>query len=91
MFKTIIEVKNLKRLGCARSIKLSLLQIPGTKNILVELDKNIVTIIHSKPKILDAVRIQLKKIGYPPSSIENQLSDKARSIVSCMWGKMLLD
>ncbi len=81
-----IFVENIKCGGCMKTIKDTLLQMPGVDTVVVDKDQESV-IVTGADVNRDSINDKLGAIGYPEKG-NNSLLKKARSIVSCAIGKM---
>lgn len=86
--KTIVHIQNLKCGGCANTISKKLNTLDDVSDVLVETEDNSVTFEYSEPHTLDVVKKVLADIGYPEDGEANSLSSKAKSYVSCAFGKI---
>ena len=82
-----IYVQNLKCFGCANTITNKLTEMEGVSNINVIVEESLV-ILDCSETILEKVKETLKKTGYPEDGAPNSLGSKAKSYVSCAFGKM---
>ncbi len=85
---TTIHIQNLKCGGCANTIITKLSEIDSVTNVSVSVQESAVTINHSSPTALNALKQKLAAIGYPEVGDKNSVLDKAKSFVSCATGKM---
>lgn len=85
---TTIHIQNLKCGGCANTIITKLSEIDNVTNVSVSVQESAVTINHSNPTALNALKQKLAAIGYPEVGDKNSVLDKAKSFVSCATGKM---
>ena len=90
----VIKIDNLKCSGCGSTIKKTLKNIEGVKNVAIDLEKHEVAIIHTdaveRPLLTDA----LKKMGYPERGTTegfDAFAATAKSFVSCAIGRMSAD
>jgi len=86
----IIVVDNIKCGGCARSIRASLLKIPGVASVEVDIGGESV-LVASDRDVRGPVVAQLASMGYPEKgSLAGMpaMGAKARSFVSCAVGRM---
>ena len=88
MTATSFEIQNVKCTGCVGRISEKLSKIDGVSDVSFDeaLD-NIVFNVASDDQI-NQVKETLAKMGYPLSGMENTLTDKAKSYVSCMIGRI---
>ncbi len=86
--KTIVHIQNLKCGGCAHTIAKKLNTLDDVSEVNVEVDDNSVTFEYSDELTLDVVKKTLADIGYPEDGDVNNLTTKAKSYVSCAFGKM---
>lgn len=86
--KTIIHIQNLKCDGCINSITKKLNALDDVSEVVVELEDNSVTFDYSEEHTLDVVKKTLADIGYPEDGEANNLTAKAKSYVSCAFGKI---
>ena len=86
--KTIVHIQNLKCGGCANTITKKLNALDDVSEVTVEVENNSVTFEYSDEHTLDVVKETLAEIGYPEDGERNGLTTKAKSYVSCAFGKM---
>lgn len=86
--KTAIIVQNLKCGGCAKTITSKVSEVPNISDVEVDL-------VHSKVSFscsseVDGLKVKdiLRSLGYPSVDEENGITAKAKSMVSCMSGKI---
>lgn len=85
MRKTI-EIQNLKCGGCANTVITKLNTLDAINNVEVETSK--VSFDYTSSNDLAFVEKKLSQLGYPPLGLDNPLTTKAKSFVSCAVGKM---
>ncbi|MEW6764838.1 MAG: heavy metal-associated domain-containing protein [Pseudomonadota bacterium] len=86
----VICVDNIKCGGCAASIRLGLMKIPGVLTVEVDIDGESVLIAASRNVRAQAI-LALHGMGYPEKgSVEGlqALGAKAKSFVSCAVGRL---
>lgn len=82
-----IIVANVKCNGCASTIKKELLKINGVKDVLVDVDKDSITLTYDN--IDRSIVIgKLHNLGYPEATEKNGLLLQLKSYSSCVIGKM---
>ncbi len=86
--KTIVHIQNLKCGGCVSTITKKLNALYDVSEVSVEVEDNSVTFEYSEAHTLDVVKKTLADIGYPEDGDVNSLTAKAKSYVSCAFGKM---
>lgn len=86
--KTIVHIQNLKCGGCVSTITKKLNALDDVSEVTVEVEDNSVTFEYSDEHTLDVVKETLAEIGYPEDGERNSLTTKAKSYVSCAFGKM---
>ena len=86
--KTIVHIQNLKCGGCANTITKKLNALDDVSEVSVEVEDNSVTFEYLDEHTLDVVKETLAEIGYPEDGERNSLTTKAKSYVSCAFGKM---
>ena len=74
--------------GCANTISKKLNALDDVSDVLVEIEDNSVTFEYSEAHTLDIVKKTLADIGYPEDGEANSLTSKAKSYVSCAFGKI---
>ena len=87
IMKTDIQIENLKCGGCAATIKKGILALEGIKEVDVDVEKSIVSIL-SENISLEEVKLKLSKLGYPELGDKNTVLHKAKSFVSCAVGRI---
>ncbi|OGS75392.1 MAG: heavy metal transporter [Flavobacteria bacterium RIFCSPLOWO2_12_FULL_31_7] len=86
--KTIVHIQNLKCGGCVSTITKKLNALDDVSEVTVEVEDNSVTFEYLDEHTLDVVKETLAEIGYPEDGERNSLTTKAKSYVSCAFGKM---
>ena len=86
--KTIVHIQNLKCGGCATTITKKLNALDDVSDVVVGVEDNSVTFEYSEEHTLDVVKKTLSEIGYPEDGDVNNLTTKAKSYVSCAFGKI---
>ncbi|WP_396181773.1 heavy-metal-associated domain-containing protein [Flavobacterium sp.] len=86
--KTVVHIQNLKCSGCANTISKKLNALDDVSDVLVEIEDNSVTFEYSEAHTLNVVKLALADIGYPEDGEANSLTSKAKSYVSCAFGKI---
>jgi copper chaperone len=86
--KTIIHIQNLKCDGCINTITKKLNALDDVSEVVVEVADNSVTFEYSEAHTLDVVKKTLADLGYPEDGDVNNLTAKAKSYVSCAFGKI---
>lgn len=87
MMTTAIQIENLKCGGCATTIKKGLLSLNAVKEVTVDVENSIVSII-SENDDLETIKEKLAKLGYPEVGDKNTVLHKAKSFVSCAVGRI---
>ena len=82
-----IIVQNLKCGGCANTITTKLTELKEVENITVNIEKSEIT-LDTPENNLEIIKNKLAKMGYPAEDENNSLTQKAKSYVSCMVGKV---
>ncbi len=79
------EVQNIRCGGCAHTITKELSEV--FSGVMVDVASKTVTIeLKDDSEIVKGAEL-LKKLGYPLSSEDSSMVDKAKSFVSCAIGK----
>jgi copper chaperone CopZ len=86
--KSIIYIQNLKCGGCANTITKQLSVISGVSKLEVQLEESAVIFDYTDESVLEEVKSQLQKLGYPEHTASNSLGTKAKSYISCALGKL---
>jgi copper chaperone len=86
--KTIVHIQNLKCDGCVNTIMKNLNALDDVSEVVVEVADNSVTFEYSEAHTLDVVKKTLSNLGYPEDGDVNNLTAKAKSYVSCAFGKI---
>ena len=86
--KTIVHIQNLKCDGCVNTITKKLNALDDVSEVSVEVEDNSVTFEYTEEHTLDLVKKALADIGYPEDGEANSLTAKAKSYVSCAFGKI---
>ena len=80
-------VANLKCNGCASTIKKELLQIAGVNNVEVDLEKDLITVMHDDADH-QIIISRLLSLGYPEATETNGLLRQLKNYKSCMIGRI---
>jgi len=86
--KTSIHIQNLKCRGCVQTITKNIGALKGIENFQIDLDGSEIHFEHQEASVVEEVKSQLKKLGYPEDTEKNTFGLKAKSYVSCALGKM---
>lgn len=86
--KTTVAIQNLKCTGCESTIVKKLHQLPGIKDISVNVDKCTVSFSYETDDGPETVQKELTKLGYPIQGDLNTLGTKAKSYISCAIGRV---
>ena len=81
-------VANLKCSGCAKTIQNKLSEIPGVLTVKVDPEQASVKVEHEESTLRSSLSEQLKTLGYPEISDDNNLLTQMKSYASCMIGKL---
>ena len=87
MMTAAIQIENLKCGGCATTIKKGLLSLNAVKEVTVDVENSIVSIILENDD-LETIKEKLAKLGYPEVGDKNTVLHKAKSFVSCAVGRI---
>jgi len=87
MMTAAIQIENLKCGGCATTIKKGLLSLNAVKEVTVDVENLIVSII-SENDDFETIKEKLAKLGYPEVGDKNTVLHKAKSFVSCAVGRI---
>ena len=87
MMTAAIQIENLKCGGCATTIKKGLLSLNAVKEVTVDVENSIVSII-SENNDFETIKEKLAKLGYPEVGDKNTVLHKAKSFVSCAVGRI---
>jgi copper chaperone CopZ len=82
-----ITIANLKCNGCASTIKKELQLINGVKEVTVDVESDIVTVV-SEDTERQSIIAKLHSLGYPEATEENGLLLQLKSFGSCMIGRI---
>ena len=74
--------------GCVNTIMKNLNALDDVSEVVVEVADNSVTFEYSEAHTLDVVKKTLSNLGYPEDGDVNNLTAKAKSYVSCAFGKI---
>jgi len=83
-----IKVQNIKCGGCGTRITSKLTELEGISNVILDIESQQVSIDYLDQKSIDNAINLLANMGYPLADDQNLLSDKAKSYVSCMIGRV---
>ncbi|MBT7135997.1 MAG: heavy-metal-associated domain-containing protein [Polaribacter sp.] len=84
---TEIKIENLKCGGCAATIKKGLLALNSVSEVIVDLEKSLVSVVSADENGM-IIREKLSKLGYPETGTKNTILHKASSFVSCAVGRI---
>ena len=84
-----LEIQNLKCGGCANTIITKLNAMNEISDVSVNVETSEVSFNFNSKENLELVETKLIKLGYPPLGVNNSLTTKAKSFVSCAVGKTL--
>ena len=84
---TEIKIENLKCGGCAATIKKGLLALHSVSEVIVDLEKSLVSVV-SADENGRMIKEKLSKLGYPETGTKNTILHKASSFVSCADGRI---
>ncbi|CAM1369797.1 Heavy metal transporter [Tenacibaculum soleae] len=85
--KQEIYIENLKCGGCANTITNGLKAIDKVSEVIVDVEKSLVTLITNETTLV-VVKEKLAKLGYPEVGDKNTVLHKAKSFVSCAVGRV---
>ncbi|PRP65923.1 heavy-metal-associated domain-containing protein [Nonlabens agnitus] len=86
--KTTLQLQNVKCSGCINGIAVKLLRINGVNSVQMAADGSEVTLTYDSVNDLAIAERTLIQMGYPPVGIENTISNKVMSFISCATGKI---
>ena len=86
--KTTVHIQNLTCGGCVNTISKKLNSLDDVSEVTIEVEDNSVTFEYSEAHTLEVVKKTLADIGYPEDGEANTLTSKAKSYVSCAFGKI---
>ena len=84
---TEIKIENLKCGGCAATIKKGLLALNLVSEVIVDLEKSLVSVVSADENGM-IIKEKLSKLGYPETGTKNTILHKASSFVSCAVGRI---
>jgi copper chaperone len=82
-----VIVANIKRNGCATTIKNELLKMQGVKSVEVDVENDSIDLFYENIQ-RDAIINKLHSLGYPEATEKNGLLLQLISYASCMIGKI---
>ena len=86
--KISIKIQNIKCGGCSKGITSKLSNISGIDEVDVDHTISEVNFSYTSANDLTTFERALIQMGYPPEGIDNPLSSKAKSFMSCAVGKL---
>lgn len=86
--KANLYLQNLKCNGCAKTIINKLNTLKGISSVVVNVEESSVSFEYLQESNLESAKTILMQNGYPEVGIENSITTKAKSFVSCAVGKM---
>ncbi len=87
----VIKIDNLKCNGCGSTIKKTLKDIVGVKNVAIDFEKDEVAVMHDEGVNRQVLTDALKKMGYPEVGTTaglGAMTATAKSYISCAIGRM---
>ena len=87
MMTAAIQIENLKCGGCAATIKKGLLALNSVSEVIVDLEKSLVSVVSADENGM-IIKEKLSKLGYPETGTKNTILHKASSFVSCAVGRI---
>ncbi len=86
--RNTIVIQNLKCGGCANTVITKLNTLEAINNVEVEVETSKVSFDYTSSNDLALAEKKLIQLGYPPIGLDNTITSKAKSFVSCAVGKM---
>lgn len=86
--RSILYVQNLRCGGCAATIIQALSSIAGVTNAEVIPEEDKVSFFTKSDSTRLVAILAIKRLGYPAIEDSNSMNDRARSIISCVKGKL---
>ena len=83
-----ITVANLSCGGCVTTVTKKLSALAGVEKVDVDLETNIVSVIHTDAVSKTELTAMLLSIGYPEATEANGLLTQLKSVSSCLVGKL---
>lgn len=83
-----IIIANLKCAGCENTIKHKIGALEGVKEVVVNHEKDSVTVTHEGKIEREDITKMLHHLGYPEATEENGLLLQLKSYASCIIGRM---
>lgn len=88
IMKTKVFIQNLKCGGCAKSIESELNSIAGVRVVNIDNEEDFVEFTQDSDNLQLIVLGKLKQLGYPPINEKNSIGIKAKSVISCIKGRL---
>lgn len=88
MKKEEIVIANLKCAGCENTIKHKVSGLNGVTEVVVDHEKDMVTVTHEGLIEREEITKMLHHLGYPEATEENGLLLQLKSYASCIIGRM---
>ena len=86
--KKTLEIQNLKCGGCGATILKKLSTDKSIRQVSVDVENSTVSLDYNTSETINRVEKTLAKMGYPLVGKQNSLGRKAKSYVSCAFGRM---
>ena len=86
--RTTVHIQNMKCEGCKNALEIKLDKVNGISNVEVNIADSSVAFDYTTHNVIEGLRAELRDMGYPITGDPNSIVNKAKSIVSCVVGKM---
>ena len=83
-----IHIQNLKCHGCAHTIITQLSKLNGISKVSVDNTSQSISFNYNSEEEFNLANKKLSDLGYPIVGSENAISKKAKSFVSCAFGRL---
>jgi len=88
MITDIIQIMNLSCKGCVNTITKNISRMDGVQSVDIDLETDIVTVVHEVTISREKITEQLQALGYPEVNHPNSFITKLKSKKSCMIGRI---
>ncbi len=86
--KAVFKIQNLKCRGCANTIIKKLNLLENISEVKVDTNAQTVFFLYAGEADLETAKSALQRLGYPVEGEMNSLTQKAKSYVSCLTGRL---
>lgn len=88
MERVALTIQNLKCGGCANTVSTNLNRIEGVSDVAVNPDDGTVDLNINSKDLLETIKSELRRLGYPLVDEDNPFFTRVKSYASCAIGRM---